>query len=172
MDILVEDKKQLEIGHDYPLIDNDPHFLRVLRYARLSDYMTVAIGTAVLPAAWLFLTRTSRANPGTSRRDMRALYRSSILLGFCGGFLIAYQNVCKRFLGFVDNKREYDMDIKEMKGKIARGEPLYGVSSLSPRLQTVAARNSRNSSFTFHILPWFNFVNHPDHGVDSSRYKD
>ena len=52
------------------------------------------------------------------------------------------------------------MDMKEMVAKVKKGEPLYGVSSLSPYMQGVASRNSRYSGVFLHIMPWFNFVHH------------
>lgn len=52
-----------------------------------------------------------------------------------------------RLMGLKENKREYEMDMAEMKGKLSRGEPLYGKSDLSPSVQESAARNSRNSVF-------------------------
>lgn len=65
-----------------------------------------------------------------------------------------------RFYGFTENKREEQMDMDEMVDKVKRGEPLYGVSELSPYMQGVAARNSRYSSLFIHAIPWFNMVNH------------
>lgn len=62
------------------------------------------------------------------------------------------------------------MDMKEMVAKVKAGEPLYGKSSLSPYMQGVAARNSRYNGVFLHVLPWFNFVNHPQHGVDTAKY--
>lgn len=50
--------------------------------------------------------------------------------------------------------------MEEMVDKVKRGEPLYGVSELSPYMQGVAARNSRYSSLFIHAIPWFNMVNH------------
>jgi hypothetical protein len=76
----------------------------------------------------------------------------------------------ERFLGLTENSREIDMDMKEMVSKVKRGEPLYGKSSLSPDQQAMAARNSRNSVFFLSVLPWFNLVNHPHHGVDTAKY--
>lgn len=52
------------------------------------------------------------------------------------------------------------MDMKEMVQKVKRKEPLYGESVLTPYMQGVAARNSRYSQIFFHVMPWFNFVNH------------
>jgi hypothetical protein len=74
-----------------------------------------------------------------------------------------------RFYGATENKREIEMDMREMVDKIKRGEPLYGKSSLSEYHQAVAARNSRYSAIAIHLLPWFNFVNHP-HVSDASDF--
>jgi hypothetical protein len=41
----------LQIHRDYQLIDSDPHFSRVVRYFRPSDYATWAIATAAGPTA-------------------------------------------------------------------------------------------------------------------------
>lgn len=65
-----------------------------------------------------------------------------------------------RFLGLTENKRETEMDMREMVDKVKAGEPLYGRSSLSEYMQGVAARNSRYSVLFIHAMPWFNFVNH------------
>lgn len=65
-----------------------------------------------------------------------------------------------RFYGFSENKREVEMDMREMVDKVKNNEPLYGKSSLSPYMQGVASRNSRYSGVWLHVLPVFNFVNH------------
>ncbi len=65
-----------------------------------------------------------------------------------------------RFYGFKENKREYDMDMREMVDKVKKGEPLYGRSELTPYMQGVASRNSRYTALFIHVIPWFNFVNH------------
>ncbi|KAF9892393.1 hypothetical protein FE257_002170 [Aspergillus nanangensis] len=75
-----------------------------------------------------------------------------------------------RFYGFTENSREVEMDMREMVGKVKTGEPLYGSSSVSSYLQGVAARNSRYSELFIHVLPWFNLVNHDQHGVDTAKY--
>lgn len=62
------------------------------------------------------------------------------------------------------------MDMREMVAKVKRGEPLYGVSTLAPHMQGVAARQSRYSSLFSDAIPWFNFVNHQQHGVDTAKY--
>jgi hypothetical protein len=75
-----------------------------------------------------------------------------------------------RLYGFKENRREVEMDMREMVAKVKAGEPLYGVSSTTPYIQGVAARNSRYSGLFLHVLPWFNFVNHNQHGVDTAKY--
>lgn len=62
------------------------------------------------------------------------------------------------------------MDMREMVDKVKKGEPLYGVSSLSENMQAAASRQSRYSAMFFSMLPWFNFVNHNQHGVDTAKY--
>ena len=53
------------------------------------------------------------------------------------------------------------MDMREMVDKIKQGKPLWGVSELSEHQQGVAHRNSRYTGVFLHVLPMFNFVNHP-----------
>lgn len=73
----------------------------------------------------------------------------------------ALANACAvRFYGVDENKREVEMDMREMVDKVKRNEPLYGKSSLTPYMQGVASRNSRYSGVWLHVIPWFNFVNH------------
>jgi len=62
------------------------------------------------------------------------------------------------------------MDMKEMVQKVKNKEPLYGESSLTPYMQGVSARNSRYSQLFVHAIPWFNFTNHNQHGVDTTKY--
>ena len=92
------------------------------------------------------------------------------LLGFGGGFLLAYQNVAKRFWGWTENDREVKRDREELSARVAQGLPIYGKSELTPYMQGIAARNSTWSPLVFALLPWFNMVNHNRHGVDTSVY--
>jgi hypothetical protein len=69
-----------------------------------------------------------------------------------------------------ENAREVEMDMREMVDRVKAGLPLYGESRLSPSMQGVAARQSRYSALFFDVLPWFNFVNHSQHGVDTAKY--
>src|SRR4051794_4347585 len=75
-----------------------------------------------------------------------------------------------RFYGAKENRREIEMDMREMVDKVKRGEPLYGKSQLTEYYQGVAQRNSRYAATFIHVIPWFNFVNHPYHGVDTAKY--
>jgi len=62
------------------------------------------------------------------------------------------------------------MDMREMVDKVKAGQSLYGESQLTPAMQGVAARQSRYSALFMSVLPWFNFVNHNQHGVDTAKY--
>lgn len=75
-----------------------------------------------------------------------------------------------RFYGFTENSREVEMDMREMVTKVKKGEPLYGHSTTTPYVQGMASRNSRYSGLFLHVIPWFNFVNHNQHGVDTAKY--
>jgi len=77
--------------------------------------------------------------------------------GGCGGLTAVFT---VRFWGWTENEREVEMDMREMVQKVKNKEPLYGVSILDAHMQGVAARNSRYSQTFFHVMPWFNFVNH------------
>lgn len=62
------------------------------------------------------------------------------------------------------------MDMREMVNKVKTGEPLYGESTMTTYMQGMASRNSRYSGVWLHVMPWFNFVNHNHHGVDTAKY--
>jgi hypothetical protein len=42
-----------DVETPYPVIDKDPHFFRVVRYFRPTDYAAWAVGTAAAPAILL-----------------------------------------------------------------------------------------------------------------------
>lgn len=69
-----------------------------------------------------------------------------------------------------ENAREVQMDMREMVDKVKAGQPLYGVSTLPTDVQGMAARQSRYSALFMAVIPWFNFVNHNQHGVDTAKY--
>ena len=75
-----------------------------------------------------------------------------------------------RFYGASENRREIEMDMREMVDKVKKVEPLYGESKLTEYMQGVAHRNSRYAATFVHVLPWPNLVNHPYHGVDTAKY--
>jgi hypothetical protein len=52
------DMPQLQIHRDFPLIDSDPHFARVVRYFRPSDYATWGLATAAGPTALYLFGRS------------------------------------------------------------------------------------------------------------------
>ncbi|KAH7890696.1 NADH-ubiquinone oxidoreductase complex I, 21 kDa subunit-domain-containing protein [Phlebopus sp. FC_14] len=151
----------------YPLIDADPHFSRVVRYFRPSDYATWAAGTAAFPAA-LYLWNIADPLPANVR--LRTGLRLGGLLGFFGGFLLAYQQSSFRFWGWTENKREEDMDLAELRQRVAEGKPLYPESTQAEWIQEAAYRNSAWSQLKFQAFPMFNFVNHQHHGTDPAKY--
>lgn len=75
-----------------------------------------------------------------------------------------------RFYGSYENQREIDMDMREMTDKIKRGESLWGESELNEHQQGVAHRNSRYTGVFMHVMPMFNFVNHPYVSVILRKY--
>jgi len=153
---------------DYPLIDNDPHISRIVRYWRRSDYALIVGSTAVAPAIYASMEYFSPMYTG--KDTFRTGMRLSTTVGLMGGFFWAYQRSSRRFWGWDENAREVEMDMREMVQKVKNKEPLYGVSALSPYMQGVAARNSRYSANLMHVWPWFNLANHNEHGVDTAKY--
>ncbi|ODQ52517.1 hypothetical protein SAICODRAFT_93412 [Saitoella complicata NRRL Y-17804] len=153
----------------YPVIDTDPHFKRVVGYMRPSDYAFIVGGYTAFPGAILLWERIVPGKYPPGGRD--ATLRLCCFLGLTGGFLAAYLRSSQRFWGTRENAQEDEKDRMEMAEKIEKGEPLYGVSTLSEYSQGVAARNSRYSAWKMASVPWFNFVNHNQHGVDvKERY--
>jgi hypothetical protein len=75
-----------------------------------------------------------------------------------------------RFYGARENRREVEMDMREMVDKVKKGESLYGTTEMTEYMQGVAHRNSRYAATFAHVMPWPNFVNHPYHGVDTAKY--
>ncbi|KAF5139126.1 NADH-ubiquinone oxidoreductase 20 subunit [Metarhizium anisopliae] len=150
------------------LIDNDPHFKRVVGYARTSDYVAGGAAAAFAPGALYALEKFAPSYVG--KGGFAKAMRLAGAVGIAGGFLYFYQRSCLRFYGATENAREIEMDMREMVAKVKAGQSLYGESRLSPYLQGVAARQSRYSALFFSTVPWFNFVNHNQHGVDTAKY--
>ncbi|KAF9269079.1 hypothetical protein L218DRAFT_1072728 [Marasmius fiardii PR-910] len=178
----------------YPVIDIDPHFTRVVRYFRPSDYATWAAGTVAVPSALLLwemadprkiVVKQMEGRPQSQMpsgryalgdaaavitRRMVTGVKVASLIGFCGGFLLAYQNSSKRFWGWTENKREEEMDLQELSQRAEQGKSLYGESHQPEWVQGAAHRNSVFSQLKFSAFPMFNFVNHPHHGTDPAKY--
>ncbi|EAU90611.1 hypothetical protein CC1G_00995 [Coprinopsis cinerea okayama7 len=154
-----------ETSSPYPRIDSDPHFSRVVRYFRPSDYAVWAGTTAAVPAA---LYAWEMADP--TKVSMRTSMRLGGLVGFIGGFLFAYQRSSVRFWGWSENKREEEMDFQELSQRAREGKPLYGESHQPGWIQEMAARNSTFSQLKLSAIPMFNLVNHPYHGTDPAKY--
>lgn len=149
----------------YPLIDADPYAGRVMRYMRPSDYAVWAGATGAFPAALYFWDMADR-----SYSKLRTPMRYGLLFGFVGGFLLAYQRSSFRFWGWTENQREQEMDMKELSERARKGLPIYGESGEPEWVQGAAYRNSAFSQLKFSIFPMINLVNHPWHGVDTSKY--
>ncbi|KDQ61567.1 hypothetical protein JAAARDRAFT_31023 [Jaapia argillacea MUCL 33604] len=150
----------------YPLIDSDPHASRVLRYMRPSDVAVWAAGTAAFPGALYFWDVADR-----SRFPLRTSLRLGGLLGFMGGFLMAYQRSSFRFWGWSENKREQELDFAELSARAKAGEPIYGESPQPEWVQNAAYHNSVWSQLKFAAFPMFNLVSHKWHGVDPKKYE-
>ncbi|OSX64260.1 hypothetical protein POSPLADRAFT_1168465 [Postia placenta MAD-698-R-SB12] len=157
---------QKVVDTPYPLIDADPHASRVIRYMRPSDLGVWAAATGAFPAALYFW---DMADP--TKFKLRTHLRLGGLLGFVGGFLMAYQRSSLRFWGWTENKREEALDHEELTARAQQGLPLYGESSQPGWVQTAAYRNSVFSQLKFGTFPMFNLVDHPHHGTDPEKYK-
>jgi len=153
------------VQHHYPLIDSDPHAGRVIRFMRPADYAAWAGITAGFPGLFYLLERADpvRAPAGKALKLCTGI-------GFLGGFLFAYQRSSLRFWGWTENSREVEKDFKELTQRTREGKSLYGESSDPEFVQLAAHRNSQWSQLKFSMVPWFNLVNHPHHGVDPAKY--
>jgi len=152
----------------YPLIDSDPHAFRVVRYMRPSDYALWAGATGAFPGAY-YLWNLVDPSAGL-KTAMRPAMRVCGILGFMGGFLLAYQQSSLRFMGWTENAREYQKDLEELTQRAKDGKPLYGESSQPEWIQSAAYRNSIFTQLKFAALPNLNLVNHPHHGTDPAKY--
>lgn len=155
----------------YETIDTDPHFKRVVRYFRASDWLNVAAFTAAGPAFFM-INAYFRSGKRSFYIPARS-WRMASTAGVVGGFLFAYTSSVNRFLGVTENAREVNKDRFEMKQRLSKGLSLYGVaekSTLEPWLRRVAAKSSTNSSVAFALFPWFNLVHHEFHGVNPKKY--
>lgn len=159
---------------DYELIDVDPYYNRVISYMRPSDLGLWAASTAAMP---LSLVAWERLDPvaGLFKQPTNipaTFMRGATLLGFVGGFFLAYVRSSKRFLGWTENAREVKMDRYEIKKLLSEEKLPYhqNESKLDDRMKDIANRNSQYSFMMMAFLPWFNMAYHPYHGVDIQKY--
>lgn len=174
--------KQLDTP--YPLIDADPHFSRVVRSFRGSDYAAWAGATAAFPSAIYMMELFDPTRP---KRGLGSALRLSSFLGLCGGFLFAYQRSSFRFWGWRENEIEQQAHKAALDAGVKPPGTDPSKSDLSEYMQGVAHRNSAfsqlkfskhhtthstlHTSYTDHFcdttgtLPWFNLVDHPYHGT-------
>ncbi|KAI5834797.1 hypothetical protein K523DRAFT_321201 [Schizophyllum commune Tattone D] len=158
-----------EVKHAYPLIDQDPHVSRVIRYMRPSDLGVWAAATAAGPVAMYTWENAQRHMP--SRHPSQAMgMKATAFLGFVAGFMLAYQRSSLRFWGWTENKREEEKDFAELSLRAKEGKALYGESDQPEWVQGSAFRNSVWTQLKFSAIPMFNFVNHPYHGTDPAKY--
>lgn len=105
-----------EFNTPYPVIDTDPHFGRVVRYMRPTDYAAWAAGTAAAPALLLGMGKIRNQNvkyyarnlmdnfiiekmdPVGPMRNLRIPLRIATVVGAFGGFLYAYQTSSRKSL--------------------------------------------------------------------------
>jgi hypothetical protein len=120
------------------------------------------------PAVMLWWEKISPSE--VTKPGFASIMRLTGAISLGAGFLLMYQRSLMRFYGVTENRRELEMDMREMTAKVKRGEPLYGVSTMTEYMQGVASRQSRYSGFFLHVMPWFNFANHNQHGVDTAKY--
>ncbi|KAK7973847.1 hypothetical protein PG989_015695 [Apiospora arundinis] len=138
---------------------------RVVGYARPSDYVHGLTAAAAGPGMLYAMEKFAPSQVG--RGGFAQAMRLTGVIGAIGGFLYYYQRSTMRFYGMSENAREVDMDMREMVDKVKKGEAL---PDSPPHMQGVAARQSRYSALFMYGIPWFNFVNHSQHGVDTAKY--
>ncbi|GMM29530.1 hypothetical protein DAMA08_022750 [Martiniozyma asiatica (nom. inval.)] len=154
----------------YEVIDQDPIFSKVVSYFRVSDYGIWAAATAAGPLSLVLLEKFEPASGRKFKMPAPMFLRAGGLIGFTAGFFLAYNESTKRFWGQSENKKEVEKDRYETKKLLSQGKNPWGESSLTPYLQDVSARYSKNSQLLLGFIPWFNFVSHPYHGVDLNKY--
>ena len=135
---------------------------------RRSDYVAGTAFAASGPALMLWWEQISPSEVG--KGGFASIMRLSGALSLSAGFLLMYSRSINRFYGFSENRRELEMDMREMTDRVRKGQPLYGTSTMTEYMQGVASRQSRYSGVFLHVMPWFNLVNHNQHGVDTAKY--
>ncbi|KAG0315770.1 hypothetical protein BGZ99_007264 [Dissophora globulifera] len=153
---------------EYPVIDSDPHFTRVVSYMRAADVAAWGGLTAAAPALLLGL---ERIRPAAGPKGINVALSVATGLGFMGGFLYSYQKSSLRFWGWEENSREQAKNQIEMDARAAAGLPAYGEPTMDEASQAAAARNSKYSALKFSAIPWFNTTNHKYHLSENTASK-
>ncbi|KAF9113681.1 hypothetical protein BGX27_001044 [Mortierella sp. AM989] len=156
------------IRTEYPVIDSDPHFTRVVRYMRGSDVAAWGGLTVGGPAVLLAL---ERIRPAAGPKGINLALGIATAMGFMGGFLFSYQKSSLRFWGWDENARELAKNREEMSARAAAGLPAYGEPTMDEAAQASSARNSKYSALKFSAIPWFNTTNHKYHLSDTTAAK-
>ncbi|KAJ1734914.1 hypothetical protein LPJ61_000814 [Coemansia biformis] len=148
---------------EYPIIDTDPIFSRVIRYMRPSDFAVWLFPVALGP---FYMYMMERYQPtGLPRVQYIRASKYAARLGVLAGFNMAYIRSSLRFWGFMENEREIKMYREEYRKLKAEGKPMHGTSSLPLHLQRTAASYSTGAFLNLDVFPIYNFVNHPYHGM-------
>ncbi|KAF8939122.1 NADH-ubiquinone oxidoreductase complex I, 21 kDa subunit-domain-containing protein [Dissophora ornata] len=150
---------------EYPVIDSDPHFTRVVSYMRGADLAAWGGLTASGPAIMLAL---ERIRPAAGPKGINFALGVATAMGFMGGFLFSYQKSSLRFWGWEENAREQAKNRVEMDARAAAGLPAYGEPTMDEAAQATAARNSKYAAVKFSAIPWFNTTNHKYHVSDTT----
>eukprot|EP00834_Sanchytrium_tribonematis_P000143 NODE_3_length_80033_cov_0.932970.p60 type:complete len:142 gc:universal NODE_3_length_80033_cov_0.932970:45768-45343(-) len=129
---------------EYPQLDADPTFYKVVQFFRPVDYLTTIGGSAISVASMAGWQKVENI-----KNYKKALFWGG-LFGLFGGFLISYQNSTFRIWGLKENVREQEL----------HKNWFHKQSILEPHLSSVAYRNTKNSQLLLSIFPVFNFVNH------------
>ncbi|KAF9276291.1 hypothetical protein BGZ68_010128 [Mortierella alpina] len=151
---------------EFPVIDSDPHFSRVVRYMRGSDYAAWGGLTVGGPAVLLAL---ERVRPAAGPKGINVALGVAAAMGFMGGFLYSYQKSSLRFWGWEENAREQALNRTEMEARAAAGLPAYGEPTMDEAAQAASARNSKYAATKFSAIPWFNTTNHKYHLAENTN---
>jgi hypothetical protein len=124
-----------------------------------------------MPTLYTVFERLDPTNGRTFTKPPGGVLRVTGLLGFVGGFFIAYNRSSQRFFGHAENAREVQKDRFEVKKNLSQGLPAFGKKpTMNPDLQEMAMRNSKNSQYALFFFPWFSFFTHEYHGIDLKKY--
>ena len=96
----------------------------MLGYARSSDYLAGGAMAASGPAALFWLERISPSE--VTKPGFASVMRLTGALSLTAGFILMYARSQNRFYGFTENRRELEIEMREMTDKVKKGQRLYG----------------------------------------------